>query len=1363
MAKRTPLENLERLHPAARQVALVYGIAWPVTPGQNRILKWLADAGLIKAHSTIGTDLRDTVNDLVTHGILRRAGNQGVFQADRDVATHILKSAAQDGLLDRLLTAMSRDTYLQEWNAAEAAAEMYARAALATGNHEWLRYCRRRIPWDVLLEPGFQACAATVPEEHAELAILSALSHCGLHLRNIDLFLDAVETRTRHSTSVMAHVAWWRILQGQFDHTLNWLAQRSQTQGGRMVEAGARALINCLRGDDQAALSSILRTLEEARGASRKKLIFPDHPAFTLSLLSLVRMHTPESEGLLRDLLASAHKLKCENIALHVPFAALNHLRGIEDTEIRFYHPEHDVIALLAGLRLAWADQLKEPWAHESVQRLEKIADDAPAMGFRWLAAQAAALIDHAPDDETASLESLGCISLKGTIPVIEDWEIGLSALETLARAARTKQNDGNAAPSSRLAWMITLEGRYDALGISPREQQFQRGRWSKGRAVSLKKLKFNQGYQHLLTSRDEAIIAHISSEVAGWNRSESYFVNSHALKSMAGHPAVIDEDGNPLEVIGVEPALIIDEHMDGGLTATLSPWPESDQEVQAIYQRGDHRVQVISLTEGMRTLRSVIPQTGLTLPAYARGRLMDVVETLAGELKIHSSVAGTTASAKSVEPDPSPWVQLTPAGTGLNVRLLVEPIPGSAVQFDPASGTELVFGQVAQERLQARRNLVRELATAHALIETCPELTGIDVAGWRIELTTPEDCLELLDQLQQANARCLWPQGQNYRVVGRAGASSLSVVVKSGQEWFAASGELKVDEEQAISLAKLMMLLEENRGSRFIRVGEGEYVALSKTFRRQLETLRGISALRGNTMRINPLGAHAIEDLMDESSFESDVGWQTQLKRLEDARIFEPELPATLQADLRPYQEDGVRWLARLAAWGVGACLADDMGLGKTVQTLGLLLLRASNGPALVVAPTSLVDNWRSEARRFAPTLNIVVHAGTVNERQSLLQGRGPFDLVITTYGVLQNDIERMQEINWATVVIDEAQAVKNAATKRSQAVRGLRGEFRVATTGTPIQNNLMDLHALFSFLNPGLLGSAEQFRSLYAIPIERDDDTEARLRLSRLIAPFILRRTKSEVLDDLPSRTEIVRPVTLSTEEAQFYEALRRQALAALSGVDLTDGGGPQQIQVLAHLTKLRLACCHPLLVHDTGIRESAKHTEFMELLDELLQGRHKVLVFSQFVKHLKLIEERLIAAKITYQYLDGQTPREERTRRVAAFQGGEGDVFLISLKAGGTGLNLTAADYVIHMDPWWNPAAEDQASDRAHRIGQTRPVTIYRLVARGTIEEQIVELHHRKRDLADRLLEGTDSNARLDTEELLALLREPITMED
>ena len=342
---------------------------------------------------------------------------------------------------------------------------------------------------------------------------------------------------------------------------------------------------------------------------------------------------------------------------------------------------------------------------------------------------------------------------------------------------------------------------------------------------------------------------------------------------------------------------------------------------------------------------------------------------------------------------------------------------------------------------------------------------------------------------------------------------------------------------------------------------------------------------------------------------------------------------------------------------------------------------------------------------------------------------------------------------------MLDEAQAFKNAHTRRSQAVMALRGEFRMIATGTPLENHLGELWNLFRFINPGLLGTADQFQLRFAGPIEKAQDKRAeagaRARLRRLTQPFILRRTKSQVLTELPPRTEIVIPVELTQEETALYESLRREALDKLAALEAPES--QKSIAILAEMMRLRRAVCNPELVAPGVGIASSKLATFAHLIDDLLDNRHKVLVFSQFVDHLTLIRKHLDARGIRYQYLDGSTPMQERKKRVDAFQAGEGELFLISLKAGGVGINLTAADYVIHMDPWWNPAVEDQASDRAHRMGQQRPVTIYRLVARHTIEEGIVELHHHKRDLAESLLEGGDMAARMSPSDMLAMLQQ------
>nr|WP_218082324.1 DEAD/DEAH box helicase [Anthocerotibacter panamensis] len=599
------------------------------------------------------------------------------------------------------------------------------------------------------------------------------------------------------------------------------------------------------------------------------------------------------------------------------------------------------------------------------------------------------------------------------------------------------------------------------------------------------------------------------------------------------------------------------------------------------------------------------------------------------------------------------------------------------------------------------------------------------------------------------------WPEGEKLRISHRASFDKFALTIQRQGDWFAADGQLQLDEHRVLDMQQLLEMLEKTP-SRFVPLGDGQFLALTQEFRKRLDELRTFSEKHGKGLRFHPLAALAMEDLVEEvGGLQADQHWKAHIQRLREIERLQPELPSTLQAELRDYQTDGFRWLARLAHWGVGTCLADDMGLGKTLQALAVVLTRAPQGPTLIVAPTSVGMNWVSEAQRFAPTLQVIQFSS--GERQKVLDTLQPFDMLVCSYGLLQQEevAQMLARVSWQTIVLDEAQAIKNTATKRSQAAMSLQGGFKLITTGTPIENHLGELWNLFHFINPGLLGSLERFNQRFAIPIERLQDKQARNKLKKLIQPFLLRRTKNQVLEALPSRTEITLQVELSREEMAFYEALRREAVAKLSTQEADRG--QKHLQVLAEIMKLRRACCNARLIMPNTQLPSAKLQLFSEVLEELLENRHKALVFSQFVDHLHILRDYLDQQQIQYQYLDGSTPAPERKKRVDTFQRGEGDVFLISLKAGGTGLNLTAADYVIHMDPWWNPAVEDQASDRAHRIGQQRPVTIYRLVAKDTLEEKIVDLHHHKRDLADSLLEGTDRSGKLSTEALLQLINE------
>ena len=466
---------------------------------------------------------------------------------------------------------------------------------------------------------------------------------------------------------------------------------------------------------------------------------------------------------------------------------------------------------------------------------------------------------------------------------------------------------------------------------------------------------------------------------------------------------------------------------------------------------------------------------------------------------------------------------------------------------------------------------------------------------------------------------------------------------------------------------------------------------------------------------------------------------------------------PRGFHGELRGYQRDGLGWLKFLQELKLGGCLADDMGLGKTVQVLALLQGRrlgrkkaAARRPSLIVAPRSLVHNWIEEAARFTPRLRVAGYTGP--RRHELLADLDGYDLVVTTYGLMRRDVAKLQEIELDYAVLDEAQAIKNASSQAAKASRLIRAEHRLALTGTPVENHLGELWSIFEFLNPGMLGRLPAFQGLAR---SRSLGAEALGPFARALRPFILRRTKEEVLKDLPEKTEQTLYCELDSKQQKLYKELRDHYRASLDKRIETQGLERTKIHVLEALLRLRQAACHPgLLDPARDGQSSAKLETLLEQVDEVLDGGHKALVFSQFVRLLDIVKQRLERRKTTFEYLDGKT--RDRKSRIDRFQTDpDCRLFLISLKAGGLGLNLTAADYVFILDPWWNPAVEAQAVDRAHRIGQTRRVFAYRLIASGTVEEKILELQESKRELADAILSQSKSMIRDLTAEDLKLL--------
>ncbi len=959
--------------------------------------------------------------------------------------------------------------------------------------------------------------------------------------------------------------------------------------------------------------------------------------------------------------------------------------------------------------------------------------------------------VDAHPGPYKAWLAGPSMVGFTRIIQTRQPWERALESLDAFLGKGDPSA-DSLRAPrkAKRLVWFVDPETE----DVTAAEQSAKgRDGWTDGRAVAMKRLHEQDPRLDYLTPQDRLALRTIRKGTPGWYGEESYeFDSSRTLAALVGHPTVFHagQRSQPLELVSYPVELLITETGDGYHVAlshtAIEPTVFLEPETPARYR-------VIEFPRTLMTVQEILGERGLTVPAAARDQVVAMVRRDSPALPIRAEIA--EVDQPGIDGQSTPVVQLVPYGEGLKLGLVVRPFGANGPAYVAGLGGRSVLAAVAGQQLRANRDLPQEVAERTALIESCATLR--DRGGSDLHELVIEDldgCLELLLELRSyaAPVAVEWPEGRSMRVSPVA-AGNLKMRVAQDRDWFNVDGTVALDDEQVLEMRFLLERLDKAPG-RFVPLGDGRFIALTRQLQTQLQRLASVSEPYKTGRRVHALGAPALDAVLEDAGdVKVDAAWKKHVGRIRAAEGWTPVLPSALQAELRDYQVEGFVWLSRLARWGAGACLADDMGLGKTVQAIAAMLDRAADGPCLVIAPTSVCPNWEAEIGRFAPTLR--THRLPVTEsRAALVAGLGPRDVLVCSYGLLQQAGEALTGRDWQMVVLDEAQAIKNAETKRAQAVQALRAGFRLALTGTPVENYLDELWSLFNFVNPGVLGSREGFQKRFARPIEREKDPLARQALRALIRPFLLRRTKAAVLSELPPRTEQTLNVEMSGTEQAFYEALRQRSLERIAALDAPQG--KRKIQILAEITRLRRACCNPALIDAAANVPSGKLGAFLELVEDLIRNRHRALVFSQFVGHLELVRAALDARGIRYEYLDGGTPSAERERRVAAFQAGGADLFLISLRAGGTGLNLTAADYVVHLDPWWNPAVEDQASDRAHRIGQERPVTIYRLIMQNSIEEQILRLHRDKRDLASELLEGTETTAQLSEEALLDLIR-------
>lgn len=976
----------------------------------------------------------------------------------------------------------------------------------------------------------------------------------------------------------------------------------------------------------------------------------------------------------------------------------------------------------------------------------------------RWLIMKQEMRTYKPLDEETKALadRAYGTKPLLASIYRKQEWE---NVLEELMKGANGKSGGADNA-DVRICFLIS---EINSPNVEVRSQRrLKSGLWGAGKAVA----PTNFVSMSLPEMNDDDRL--IAKRVSDGKYYGPCLRIEQVLPEMTTNSRLYVGRFAPYELVNVMevPPYINLKRTPEGFEVSSNVDVDSIHDDIAVVQCSGNSISFARLDKVQQTFYKRLLNLG-RFPLEAEKQLRTFLAGVGGKIDVNSDLIEGGSTMPVVDGTAQLTLQIKPGfRRAYDMRTLVRPLSEGVVTCQPGVGDEMVTDRNAEQQYV---RVKRDIAAEKKNLKDLCDAVGLKARDLKDTAELYAD--ELLPVLEYAQehpdtVNCEWQEGGRIRVKNRSSASWGGSIRKNENGWFEIEGSVQLDDNKVVSMSELLDLVGKSRG-RYIKISDTEFIAISAKLHKQLTQLGTIASRSRGHLQLSPFSAALLgpEVLKGELTLEQDKELKDIRKRIKDASSYTPEVPQTLNATLREYQKEGYCWMARLNKWGAGALLADDMGLGKTVQTITFLLLKAGEGPALVVAPASVAPNWKTEFGKFAPSLNVSM-LNFANDRDALVSNAKAGDVIITTYGLLLSVKESLTKKHWTTICLDEAHIIKNRGAKTSAVAMQLKSDNRVMLTGTPVQNHLSELWNLFQFVNPGLLGSFEDFSRRFIVPIEQNGDKVMQQELDRLVKPFMLRRTKDKVAKELPNKEEIYQHVTLSEEEMLIYEVLRRKAETML----LNEDSGKVSMNTLAEITRLRQCSCDTRLVEEGrqgkgGNKEGSKITALVELLETMIEGftvdkkgkmNGGVLVFSQFTSYLALIKDALDKEGIPYLYIDGSVDIKVRQKLVEDFQSGSCPVFLISLKAGGLGLNLTRANYVIHTDPWWNPAIEAQATDRAHRIGQQKAVTVYHLIAEGTIEEKIQRLHERKQALAKDILESTDMSHKLTGEDLLEMVR-------
>ena len=917
-------------------------------------------------------------------------------------------------------------------------------------------------------------------------------------------------------------------------------------------------------------------------------------------------------------------------------------------------------------------------------------------------------------------------------------WEIFFSDISQQIKRPTTIQE-------KRIAYFI--EGTH--LNTIVEQTKGADGHWSNGQVLSRQAL-CNNGYDYM-DNTDVAIASQLPKAtkdtdvliplLIGTDRLYvgDYFTNCYA----------------PCEIVRYNPTLIFQGK--GTLIEITSNIQTNNGSIprHCITDLGNGKYMLVSVNALQRDIMKRFLQKK-TIPSSALVSLRKTIESLKGIIDVNENILQLLDMPATIS-DGVIIIRITPEETNYKLDISAAAMTDGSCRFVPSEGDEVVYDEAFGLTHCIHRNLKLEFEHHQMLQEFLTKYIGVEMDDYtHCVLGTSQGLLELLNYVHEHPDIYFveWPEGVQLRLKGNIQTSDIQIDVKSDINWFTIEGSVNISNKK-YTLQELIKMCKESPINGYIKLSDEEYARISDQLKKHIAMLESLPSKRGKVQEVSKYHVGTLAQLINDLQCNTDGGFASFMEKTKAAYSLQPAIPDGLQVQMRDYQVNGYQWMCRLDAWGAGACLADDMGLGKTIQALAFLLYKAPLGASLVIAPKSVILNWVSEARRFAPSLNFL-NINSLKNREGTIDLAGPNDVILCTYGLLATQNEILIKKQWNVVCLDEAHQIKNRQTIASRTVMDLQAGSRIILTGTPLQNHLGELWNLFQFINPGLLGTWSQFRDNYILPTL---DERHRLLLKEITQPFILRRTKSEVLSELPEKNEFTHMVEMTQNEMNAYEEMRSRAeLVFKKNKSKSERKATKGLHIsyFAELTNLRLASCSMKLVNPNWQEPSSKIAALLEILGKLKESPdNNILVFSQFTSFLAEIKPFLKRCGWDYLYLDGQTPLEKRQDLVNQFQSNQCRLMLSSLKAGGLGINLTMANTVILLDPWWNPAIENQATDRAHRLGQKRVVSVIRLISNHTIEEKILRLHETKQQLTGDILEGTSDSYTLTYEDILDLI--------